>query len=65
MLVRLSDGVPVVIDFMNVCYGPALYDIARTFFLLNQVNSSVANKYLMKMNVSVIDIAPYVNVMKV
>ena len=64
LLVRLSDGVPIVIDFMNVCYGPALYDMARTFFLLNQVNSSIANKYLKKMNVSVIDIAPYVNVIK-
>lgn len=64
VLVRLSDGVPVVIDFMNVCYGPALYDIARTFFLLNQVNSSIANKYLKKMNVSVIDIVPYVNVIE-
>ena len=64
VLVRLSDGVPIVIDFMNVCYGPALYDIARTFFLLNQVNSSIANKYLKKMNVSVIDIAPYVNVIE-
>ena len=64
VLVRLRDGVPVVIDFMNVCHGPALFDIARTFFLLNQVNSSIANKYLKKMNVSVIDIAPYVNVIE-
>ena len=49
---------------MNVCYGPALYDIARTFFLLNQANSSIANKYLKKMNVTVIDIAQYVNVIR-
>ena len=64
VLVRLSDGVPVVIDFMNVCYGPALYDIARTFFLLDQVNSSIANKYLKKMNVSVKDIHPYDKVIR-
>ena len=64
VLVRLSDGVPIVIDFMNVCYGPALYDIARTFFLLNQVDSSIANKYMKKMNVALIDIAPYVNVIE-
>lgn len=64
VLIRLSDGVPVVIDFMNVCYGPALYDIARTFFLLKQVNSSFANIYLNKMEVSIIDIALYVNVIE-
>lgn len=27
-----SDKTLVIIDLMNVCYGPALYDIARTFF---------------------------------
>lgn len=64
VLIRLSDGVPVVIDFMNVCYGPTLYDIARTFFLIKQVNSSFANIYLNKMNVSIIDISPYVNVIE-
>lgn len=64
VLVRLRDGVPVVIDFMNVCRGPALYDIARTFFLLNQADSYTAYKYLKKMNVSAIDIAPYVNVIE-
>ena len=26
----------VMIDFMNVCCGPALYDIARTFALLKE-----------------------------
>lgn len=64
VLIRSSDGAPVVIDFMNVCYGPALYDIARTFFLIKQVNISFANIYLKKMNVSAIDISPYVSVIE-
>ena len=42
----------------------ALSDIARTFFLLNQTSNSIANKYLKKMNVPVIDIAPYVSVIE-
>lgn len=32
--VILRDGEPVVIDFNNVCRGPKLYDIARTFYLM-------------------------------
>ncbi|HPU64176.1 MAG TPA: phosphotransferase [Mobilitalea sp.] len=32
--ILISDGNFYVIDFMNICYGPCLYDIARTVFLL-------------------------------
>lgn len=64
VLVRLSDGMPIAIDFMNVCHGPALYDIARTFFLLCQMDKSLANKYLKKMQVSKIDIVQYVKVIE-
>lgn len=64
VLIRLSDGMPIVIDFMNVCHGPALYDIARTYFLISQIDDSVANKYIKKMNVSVIDIAKYIKVIE-
>jgi len=29
-----TDNRPVVIDFMNVCRGSALYDVARTYFFV-------------------------------
>lgn len=31
-----KDGKILVIDFMNICYGPKLYDIARSYFLMTQ-----------------------------
>ncbi len=42
----------VIIDFMNVCRGPALYDIARTYVLLKEKNEAFANAYLSKMEAS-------------
>lgn len=33
---RNGDGKVLVIDFMNVCYGPKEFDIARSFFLMTQ-----------------------------
>lgn len=59
------DGVPVVIDFMNVCYGPSLYDIARTYFLIRQFNVCLADKYLNKMDVSKKDITEYLDVIEI
>lgn len=32
--ILLSNGQPVLIDFQDLCRGPALYDIARTVFLM-------------------------------
>ena len=46
------DNRTVVIDFMNVCCGPALYDIARTYFLLREKDEAFGNVYLAKMEVS-------------
>ena len=43
---------PVVIDFMNVCRGPALYDIARTYFLLKEKDEAFGSAYLAKTKVS-------------
>ena len=54
-----SDGTAVIIDFMNVCKGPFLFDIARTFFLLGTSHIALANQYLEKMKVSKTDIAEY------
>ncbi|SNS72188.1 Phosphotransferase enzyme family protein [Anaerovirgula multivorans] len=63
----LSDGHVVVIDFMNVCYGDFLYDVARTVFLVEytpvpvemenkkivyQFKKTLADLYLMQMNVT-------------
>lgn len=59
-----EDGTPVVIDLMNVCYGPALYDVARTYFLINQFNGSLAESYLKKMNATEKDIAEYLSIIE-
>ena len=48
----LTDHRPVVIDFMNVCRGPELYDIARTYFLLKEKDEAFGRAYLAKMEVS-------------
>ena len=39
-----DSGKAKVIDFMNVCCGPKLYDIARTFYLLKGDGSSDEGK---------------------
>jgi len=49
----------VLIDMMNVCRGPMLYDIARTYFLLKE---PFRNKYLDRMGYTFESIAPYLNV---
>lgn len=58
------DSTLVIIDFMNVCHGPALYDIARTFFLLKGVNRCIADEYLIKTGVSEGDIMQYIEVIE-
>lgn len=47
-----TDHRPVVIDFMNVCRGPALYDIARTYVLLKEKDETFGRAYLAKMEVT-------------
>lgn len=61
-----SDGEPVIIDFANVCAGPADYDIARTWFLLKEATpgQTVAEIYLNRMNRTWQDIKKYVEVLK-
>ena len=51
----------VVIDMMNVCKGPAVYDVARTYFLLGY-DSNIQNEYLVRMGYSVEDIMPYLDI---
>jgi uncharacterized protein (TIGR02172 family) len=63
----LSDGQTMVIDFMNVCHGNFLYDVARTVYLMEftpvpkdiedkekllQFKKTLADLYLMQMNVT-------------
>lgn len=65
--ILVSDGYAYVIDFMNICYGNHLYDIARTVYLVEftpvppevedkdmvmQFKKQLANLYLMQMDVT-------------
>ena len=44
---------PIVIDFANVCRAPKEYDIARTYFLMEEAGAKqLADVYLKKMDVS-------------
>ena len=54
----------VVIDFMNVCRGPALYDIARTYALLKEKDEAFGSAYLTMMAVSEEEIEPFYAVIK-
>lgn len=60
----MPDETLVVIDFMNVCYGPVLYDIARTYFLIKQYNIQLANQYLKKIGVLENNILEYLNIIE-
>ncbi|MGO4271702.1 aminoglycoside phosphotransferase family protein [Paenibacillus sp. TAF58] len=63
----LSNGITLVLDFMNVCHGDFLYDVARTVFLVQytpvpagsndreellRFKKTLADLYLIEMNVS-------------
>lgn len=39
-IVLAGGGRPVIVDFANVCRGPAAYDIARTYVLLSEADAS-------------------------
>lgn len=51
----------VLIDMMNICKGPALYDVARTYFLL-RYDTDVQNEYLERMGYTLENIMPYLDV---
>ena len=50
-----------LIDMMNVCKGPMIYDIARTYFLLGY-NPIFQERYLSLMGYSIEEIKPYLEV---
>jgi uncharacterized protein (TIGR02172 family) len=75
--ILISDGHAMVIDFMNVCHGDYLYDVARTVFLVQytpvpaevedkeallQFKKTLADLYLMEMKVTREMIQDYIEV---
>ena len=59
-----TDRQKVIIDFMNVCSGPFLYDVARTFYGLSKSEDFFSCAYLKKMNVKNNDIREYLKVIE-
>jgi hypothetical protein len=75
--IMMSEGRMYIIDFMNVCHGPYLYDIARTVFLVEYTpvpleapnrdmiilfKKNLVDLYLILMNVSRDTIKDYLTV---
>ena len=75
--ILISGGYAMVIDFMNVCHGNFLYDVARTVFLVEytpvpievddremllRLKKALADAYLVKMNVTREMIQDYLSV---
>lgn len=56
------DGEFVIIDLLNVCSGPKEYDVARTFFLLE--NEKWQDRYLKGMGYCKEDIEGYIEVIR-
>lgn len=56
-----ADNQLFLIDMMNICKGPAMYDIARTYFLLGN-DKRLQNKYLELMGYELKEIMPYLKV---
>ncbi|WP_032121140.1 aminoglycoside phosphotransferase family protein [Clostridium amazonitimonense] len=75
--ILISNGHAIVIDFMNLCHGDFLYDVARTVFLIEytpvpvelehremllEFKKTLADLYLMQMNVTRERIQDYLTV---
>lgn len=56
-----TKGALCLIDMMNVCRGPAEYDVARTYFLLG-VDKAIQKSYLDLMGYAYATIQPYLDV---
>lgn len=57
-----ATGEAVIIDLLNVCCGPKEYDVARTFFLLE--NEKWQGRYLEGMGYCIEDIECYLKIIK-
>ena len=73
----ISGGKAIVIDLMNICHGPLLYDVARTIFLVEytpvpsdtkdnkkivQIKKELADLYLEEMDITRDMIQDYLSV---
>lgn len=56
-----ANGDLILVDMMNICKGPAAYDIARTYFLLRN-HKKLQNEYLEAMGYKLAAIMPYLEV---
>lgn len=78
--ILVSDGKAYIIDFMNICYGSRIYDIARTVFLIEytsipeemesrdmiiQFRKELTDLYLMQMKVTRDMISDYIDIIRV
>ncbi len=59
-----ENGEFVLIDMMNVCKGSALYDIARTYFLLGY-DAKLQKEYIKRMGCTLESISPYLEVIAI
>ena len=72
-------GIVSTIDFMNICHGPWLYDVARTYFLISKgtlpndipnreeiqnAQKQLSDLYLNHMNVNYNEIVKYITVIE-
>lgn len=75
--ILISNGHTTIIDFMNVCHGDFLYDVARTVFLVEytpvsaelgdkkmllKLKKTLANLYLLEMDVTRERVEDYLSV---
>ncbi|ERI95020.1 phosphotransferase enzyme family protein [Clostridiales bacterium oral taxon 876 str. F0540] len=75
--ILISNGNTIVLDFMNICQGNLLYDVARTVFLVEytpvpegdydkevllQLKKTLTDLYLMEMNITREMIQDYLSV---
>lgn len=78
--ILIDNGEIAVIDFMNICHGPDLYDIARTVYLveytpvavelmkvdgIKEMKKAIADQYLIEMQVTREMISDYIAVITV
>lgn len=74
-----TNGKILLIDFMNVCYGPWQYDVARTYVLISEgdlppeipnrekiifMQKQLAEMYLKNLNVSYNEISKYISIIQ-
>lgn len=53
----------VLIDMMNICKGPVLFDVARTYFLFGY-DTNLQEEYLRRMGYTLESIMPYLDVIR-